>query len=65
MTRYIYIYIYMCVCVCVCGNKRDVGDTSGIWWKDKEEALVSNVDIDGRNICKYENSTQTLNQNIN
>ena len=30
-----------------CGNKKDVRETSGIWWKDKEEALVSNVDIDG------------------
>ena len=39
-----------------CGNKKDVGETSGIWWKDKEEAIVSNVDLDVRNIGKYENN---------
>ena len=39
-----------------CGNKKDVGETSGIWWKDKEEVLVNNVNIEGRNICKYENN---------
>ena len=40
-----------------CGNKKGIGKTGGIWWKDKGEALVSNVNIDGRNICKYENNT--------
>ena len=39
-----------------CGNKKGVGETDGIWWKDKEETLVSHVNIDGRNICKYENN---------
>ena len=33
-------------------NKKDVGETGGIWWKDKVEALESHVDIDDRNICK-------------
>ena len=37
------------------GNKKGVDEASGIWWKDKNKALVSNVDIDGRNICKYKN----------
>ena len=23
-----------------CGNKKGVGKTGGIWWKDKDEALV-------------------------
>ena len=26
-------------------NKKDVGETGGIWWNDNEEVLVSNVDI--------------------
>ena len=43
-----------------CGDRRNVGEASGIWWKDKEETLVSNVDIDGRNICKYENNCSAL-----
>ena len=38
-------------------NKKNIRETGGIWWKDKEEALVSNVDIDGWNICKYENNS--------
>ncbi len=37
-----------------CGNKKGVGKKDGICWNDKEETLVSSVDIDGRNICKYE-----------
>ena len=41
----------------LCGNKKDVGETCGIWWKDKEEALVSNMNIDGWNIRKYENDS--------
>ena len=40
-----------------CGNKKSVGETSGIWWKNKKEDLISNVDIDDRNICKYENKS--------
>ena len=32
-----------------CGYKKDVGETARIWWKDKE-ALVSNINIDGRYI---------------
>ena len=40
-----------------CANKKSVGETGGIWWKDKEETFVSNVDLDGRNICKYENDS--------
>ena len=27
-----------------CGNKKGVGKTGGILWKDKEENLVNNVD---------------------
>ena len=42
-----------------CGNKKNVKETGGMWWKDKEEALESNVNIDGRNICKYENNSGT------
>ena len=34
-----------------CCNKKDIGETGGVWWMDKEEAFVSNVDIDDRNIC--------------
>ena len=37
-----------------CGNKKGVGKKDGICWNDKEETLVSSVDRDGRNICKYE-----------
>ena len=40
-----------------CGNKKGIGETGRIWWKDKEGALVSNVDINGRNICKYKNNS--------
>ena len=39
-----------------CRNKKGVGKTGGMWWKDKEESLVSNVVIDGKNIYKYENN---------
>ena len=35
------------------GNKQGVGETGGICWKNKEEALGN---LDGRNICKYENN---------
>ena len=40
-----------------CGNKKGVRKTGGIWWKDKEEALIRNENIDGWNICKYENNS--------
>ena len=33
---------------------KSVGKTGGIWRKDKEDVLISNVNIDGKNICKYE-----------
>ena len=39
------------------GKKKDVGETVEIWWKEKEEPLVSDKNIDGRNICKYENNS--------
>ena len=39
-----------------CGNEKGVGETVRIWWKDKEKVLICNVNIDGRNICKYENN---------
>ena len=39
-----------------CGNKKGVGETGVIWWKDKEEVLESDVNIDGRNIWKYGNN---------
>ena len=39
------------------GNKKGVGETGGIWWKDKADALASNVNIEGRNISKYENNS--------
>ena len=41
-----------------CSNKKGVGKTGGIWWKDKKDALVSKLDIDGRNIYKYENDSE-------
>ena len=28
-----------------CGKKKDVGETGGIWWKDKGEVSVSEVNI--------------------
>ena len=34
------------------GNKKGVGVTGGIGWKDKGEVLVSEVNIDGGNIWK-------------
>ena len=37
-------------------NKKGVGETGGIWWKDKEETLVNNMNIDGSDICKYGNN---------
>ena len=40
----------------LCDNQRGVGEASGIWWKDKKKVLVSNMNIDGRNVCKYENN---------
>ena len=40
-----------------CVNKKGIGKTGGIWWKDMEEALVSSVNVDSRNICKYENNS--------
>ena len=42
-----------------CGNKKDVSETSRIWWKDKEDVFVSDVNIEGRNISKYENNSGT------
>ena len=39
-----------------CGNKKGVGEIGGIRWKDKGEALACDVNIDDRNICKYENN---------
>ena len=33
-----------------CGNNEGVGNIGGIWWMDKGEDLVCNVDINGRNI---------------
>ena len=42
-----------------CGNKKGVGEIGGKWWKDKDEVLVSDVDIDDRNLCKYENNSGT------
>ena len=39
-----------------CDNKKGVGETGGISWKDKEEVLECEVNIDGRNTCKYENN---------
>ena len=34
-----------------CGSKEGVGENGGVWWKDKGEVLVSDVNIDGGNIC--------------
>ena len=28
-----------------CGDKKDVGETVGIWWKDKEEVLAADVKV--------------------
>ena len=39
-----------------CTNKKGVSETDWVWWKDKEEAFVSKVNIDDRSICKYENN---------
>ena len=43
-----------------CDSKKGVWETDGIWWKDKEETFVSNVNIDGRNINKHENNSRAL-----
>ena len=40
-----------------CSNKKGVDETSGIRWNDKEEDLISHVNMDGRNICKHENNS--------
>ena len=39
------------------GNKKDVGETGGVWWKDKDEYLVSNVNLDGKHIRIYKNNS--------
>ena len=40
-----------------CSNKEGVNKTGRILWKDKDEVLVSDVNIDGGNIWKYENNS--------
>ena len=32
------------------GDKKYVGETDGIWWKNEDEDLVINLNIDGRNM---------------
>ena len=44
-----------------CGNKKGVDETGGVWWKDKGKVLVSAVNIDGRNICKYGKNNEKRN----
>ena len=38
------------------GKKESIGETGEIWWKDKEEVLVNDGNINDRNIWKYENN---------
>ena len=44
-----------------CDNEKGVGETGGMWWKDREKASIStvNIDIDGRNTHKYGNNGDT------
>ena len=35
-----------------CSNKKGIGETCWVKWKDKGEVLLSDMNIDGRNICK-------------
>ena len=37
-----------------CGNKKDVGEIDGIWWKDKGWSFSEYVNIVGGNLCIYE-----------